>query len=136
MFILCRTSNTGAVDFQSLKCEAPGGVQYLYEIVADKAEQWNEYGNIGLVVGATYPEELKIIREQHPDLPFLIPGVGAQGGEIETTVRYGTDKNGERAVVNSSRGIIYASKGKDFALAARKAAMTLRNHLNAYRPKA
>jgi orotidine-5'-phosphate decarboxylase len=136
MFILCRTSNTGAVDFQSLKCEVKGGVQYLYEIVADKAEQWNEYGNIGLVVGATYPEELKIIREQHPDLPFLLPGVGAQGGEIETTVRYGADKNGEKAIVNLSRGIIYASKGKDFALAARKAALTLRDQLNAYRPKA
>lgn len=135
MFILCRTSNTGAVDFQSLKCEAPGGVQYLYEIVANKAEEWNKYGNIGLVVGATYPEELKIIREQHPNLPFLIPGVGAQGGEIETTVKYGTDKKGEKAIVNSSRGIIYASRGKDFARAARKAAMTLRDQLNAFRPK-
>ena len=134
MFILCRTSNTGAVDFQSLKCEAPGGVQYLYEIVAAKAEEWNKYGNIGLVVGATYPGELKIIRDAHPNLPFLIPGVGAQGGEIETTVRYGADKNGERAVVNSSRGIIYASKGKDFTQAARKAAMTLRDQLNAFRP--
>jgi orotidine-5'-phosphate decarboxylase len=117
LFILCRTSNTGAVDFQSLKCETPNG-------------------NVGLVVGATYPEELKIIRERHPSLPFLIPGVGAQGGEIETTVKYGADKNGERAVVNSSRGIIYAGgRGKDFALGARKAAMTLRDQLNAFRPK-
>jgi orotidine-5'-phosphate decarboxylase len=136
LFILCRTSNSGALDFQSLKCETPGGgTRYLYEVVAAKAEEWNKNGNIGLVVGATYPEELKIIREQHPSLPFLIPGVGAQGGEIETTIKYGTDKNGERAVVNSSRGIIYASRGKDFALAARKAAMTLRDQLNVYRPK-
>jgi len=136
LFILCRTSNSGAVDFQSLKCKTPGGgTRCLYEIVAAKAGEWNKNGNIGLVVGATYPEELKIIREQHPSLPFLIPGVGAQGGEIETTVKYGTDKNGERAVVNSSRGIIYASRGKDFAPAARKAAMTLRDQLNAFRPK-
>jgi orotidine-5'-phosphate decarboxylase len=136
LFILCRTSNTGAVDFQSLKCETPEGARFLYEIVADKAEKWNTNGNVGLVVGATYPEELKIIRERHPSLPFLIPGVGAQGGEIETTVKYGADKNGERAVVNSSRGIIYAGgRGKDFALGARKAAMTLRDQLNAFRPK-
>ncbi len=137
LFILCRTSNSGAVDFQSLKCDAPGGgIRFLYEIVAAKAEEWNRNGNVGLVVGATYPEELKIIREQHPDLPFLIPGVGAQGGEIETTVKYGTDRNGERAVINSSRGIIYAGKGKDFAEGARRAAITLRDQLNAYRPKA
>jgi orotidine-5'-phosphate decarboxylase len=135
LFILCRTSNSGAVDFQSLKCRTPEGDRYLYEIVADRAEKWNTNGNIGLVVGATYPEELKTIREQHPALPFLIPGVGAQGGEIETTVRYGTDHNGERAIVNSSRGIIYAGgRGKDFARGVRQAALTLRDRLNTFRP--
>ncbi|OGO35890.1 MAG: orotidine 5'-phosphate decarboxylase [Chloroflexi bacterium RBG_16_57_8] len=130
IFILCRTSNPGAADFQSLRCETPTGLRPLFEIVADKANEWNKSGNIGLVVGATYPEELKQVRQRHPDLPFLVPGVGAQGGDLELTVRHGADSRRERTVINSSRQIIYASRGKDFAAAARKAAQTLRAQIN------
>ncbi|MBI2860102.1 MAG: orotidine-5'-phosphate decarboxylase [Chloroflexi bacterium] len=128
VFILCRTSNPGAVDFQSLICEADGR-RPLFQVVADKAEQWNEHGNIGLVVGATYPEELRTIRQEHPDLPLLIPGIGAQGGELSLAVRYGVDRHGRRAIINSSRQVIFASSGKDFAEAARRAAIALRDQM-------
>jgi len=132
IFILCRTSNTGALDFQSLRCEIEHGYRPLFEIVALKARQWNTYGNIGLVVGATYPEELRLIRQEHPDMPLLIPGIGAQGGDLALVVRYGVDAKGEKAIINSSRQIIYASRGKDFAQAARKAASSLRDEINYY----
>lgn len=130
IFILCRTSNPGAVDFQSLICEIDGKKMPLFEIVAQKVSQWNTHGNIGLVVGATYPDELKIIRQSHPTLPILIPGVGAQGGDLPMAVRNGVDAKGERAIINSSRQIIYASREKDFAVAARRAALTLRERIN------
>jgi len=130
ILILCRTSNAGAVDFQSLICEVENKKLPLFEIVALKAQQWNTHGNIGLVVGATYPEELKLIRQSHPDMPLLIPGIGAQGGDLATTVRYGVDAQGERAIINSSRQIIYASGEKNFAVAARRAALTLREQIN------
>ncbi len=133
VFILCRTSNPGAVDFQSLLCQVDGGSRPLYLIVAEKVSQWNKYGNLGLVVGATYPEELKQIRQNYPDLPLLIPGVGTQGGELSLCVRYGTDRHGQKAIINSSRQILYASRGADFAEAARHAATELRNQINLYR---
>ncbi len=131
IFILCRTSNASAVDFQSLNCRADSGTSSLFEIVALKAKEWNKFGNIGLVVGATYPEELKLIRQNHPDMPLLIPGIGAQGGDLALTVRYGVSPQGDKAIINSSRQIIYASSGKDFAGAARKAATQLRDQINA-----
>ena len=133
VFVLCRTSNTGALDFQSLFFQTDSGPRPLFEIVAHKAGQWNTYGNIGLVVGATYPEELKLIRNVHPDMPLLIPGIGAQGGELELAVRYGVNAQGEKAIISSSRQIIYASQGKDFADAARRVALALRNQINQYR---
>lgn len=133
IFILCRTSNAGAVDFQSLRCAEHD--RPLFEVVALKAREWNAHGNIGLVVGATYPEELKPIRQNHPDMPLLIPGIGAQGGDLELTVRYGVDARGERAIINSSRQIIYASREKDFAEVARRAAIELREQINTYLPK-
>jgi orotidine-5'-phosphate decarboxylase len=133
--ILCRTSNPGAVDFQSLRCETEQGLRPLFEIIAAKAEEWNTSGNIGLVVGATYPQELKLIREQHPTLPLLIPGVGTQGGEMELVVRYGVNAAGEGAIINSSRQVLYASRGKDFAQAARKVASELREQINQYRAR-
>jgi orotidine-5'-phosphate decarboxylase len=102
----------------------------LYEIVAEYASRWNESGNVGLVVGATYPNELKEIRERYPRMPLLIPGVGAQGGDLELTIRHGADGNGERTIINSSRQVIYASRGGDFAGAARQAAKTLRDRIN------
>jgi len=132
VFILCRTSNTGALDFQSLQCQAESGYRPLFEIVALKASQWNTHGNIGLVIGATYPEELRLIRNSHPDMPLLIPGIGAQGGELASTVRYGVDSKGEKAIISSSRQIIYASREKDFAQAARRVASELRDQINYY----
>lgn len=129
-FILCRTSNASAVDFQSLPCQTERGLRPLYEVVAAKASEWNRYGNIGLVVGATYPEELKQVRGSYPDMPLLIPGIGAQGGDLALTVRYGIDAGKNKTIINSSRQIIYASKGKDFAQAAHDAALSLRNEIN------
>ena len=134
VFILCRTSNASAVDLQSLRCEAESGYRPLFEIVALKASQWNIHGNIGLVVGATYPEELRLIRQSYPDMPILIPGIGAQGGDLDSAVRYGVDAQGEKAIINSSRQIIYASPEKDFAEAARQAASELRDQINSYLP--
>jgi orotidine-5'-phosphate decarboxylase len=133
VFILCKTSNVGASDFQeSLYVEKgkSGSERPLYEIVAEKANAWNTRGNIGLVVGATYPAQLKRVRELCPELPLLIPGIGAQGGDIESVVRYGVDARGEKAIVNSSRQIIYASKSKGFAEAARAEALKLRDRIN------
>jgi len=131
IFILCRTSNAGAVDFQALNTVISVN-EYLplFQVVARKAGEWNLHGNIGLVVGATYPDELKVIREQHPDMPLLIPGIGAQGGDLALTVRYGVDRHGEKAIINSSRQILYASKGMDFAQAARQAAIELKEQIN------
>ena len=130
-FILCLTSNKGASDFQLSLIEG----KPLYEIVAEKVLSWNEKSNCGLVVGATYPEQLKKIRQIAPGLPFLIPGVGAQAGEIESTIKYGTDNKGELAIINSSRAILYASSGEDFAKAARDETLRLRDSINLYRRK-
>jgi orotidine-5'-phosphate decarboxylase len=130
VIILCRTSNKGAADFQSLLCQFEGKTLPLYEVVAIKASQWNTNHNVGLVVGATYPEELKTIRQAHPDMPILIPGVGTQGGDLALAVRYGIDAHNRGIIINSSRGIIYASKGVDFASAAQRATQTLHDEIN------
>jgi orotidine-5'-phosphate decarboxylase len=127
IFILCRTSNPGAVDFQSI---ADHEGRLLYEAVALKASEWNGRGNIGLVVGATYPEELKAIRRLCPDMPLLIPGIGAQGGDLAQTVKNGIDAQGKKAIIAVSRQILYASKGKDFAQASRNSAQRLRDDIN------
>jgi len=133
VFILCRTSNPGSADLQSLVCRADGENRPLFQAVAQKASQWNRYGNIGLVVGATHPDELRRIRRSHPDMPILIPGVGAQGGNLDKAVAFGVDAKGQRAIISSSRQVIYASRGEDFADAARKAAAGLREQINRYR---
>ncbi len=132
VFILCRTSNRGAADFQDLRTN---GLP-LYEVVARKAKEWNAYGNIGLVVGATYPEELKKVRSICPEMPLLIPGIGAQGGDLASAVGYGADTRGEKAIINVSRQILYASKEKDFARAARDTAEKIRNQINDHTNKA
>jgi orotidine-5'-phosphate decarboxylase len=132
VIILCRTSNKGAMDFQSLQCETKTGPKMLYEVVAEKVNGWNKHGNLGLVVGATYPEELKLIRERYPDMPLLIPGVGAQGGELAQVVRYGVDARRQKTIINSSRQILYASRSGDFAAAARQAAQEIRDRINDY----
>ncbi|TEU03291.1 MAG: orotidine-5'-phosphate decarboxylase [Dehalococcoidia bacterium] len=137
VFILCRTSNAGSAHFQDLllyekSAKAGEGVKALFEVVAQRAREWNTFGNVGLVVGATYPEELRRVRELCPQMPLLIPGIGAQGGDLASAVRYGVDAQGEKAIISSSRQIIYASKGKDFAEAARGAALKLRDEINRY----
>jgi len=132
IFILCRTSNPGAMDFQSLPClrgDSSAGQRLLFEIVAQRAKEWNQHGNVGLVVGATYPQELKQIRELCPEMVLLIPGIGAQGGDLAQAVRYGINNAGE-AIFCSSRQILYASKGNDFAYQARCAAEELRSRIN------
>jgi orotidine-5'-phosphate decarboxylase len=132
VFILCRTSNKGASDFQDLRTD---GLP-LYEAVARKAKEWNTRGNVGLVVGATYPEELRRVRSICPEMPLLIPGVGAQGGDLASAVRYGVDTGGEKAIINVSRQILYASKENDFARAARNVAEKIRHEINDYRSQA
>jgi orotidine-5'-phosphate decarboxylase len=135
VFILCRTSNKGAADFQNLAVQFEGKETPLYQVVAGRAHDWNRAKNIGLVVGATYPDELRILRKAHPDIPFLIPGVGAQGGDFRLAVEYGQDRRGAGIAINSSRQILYASKGNDFAQAARSAALKLRDEINLYRSR-
>ena len=132
-FILIKTSNPGSKDVQDLTL-AGAESRPLYENVASQVQRWNErYGNCGLVVGATWPGELSAIRAICPDLPILIPGVGTQGGDLEAAVQAGLDVHGAGILVNSSRGIIYAGSGEDFARAARRAAMDLRDRMNAVR---
>ena len=130
VFILCRTSNPGSADFQTLRLRQGKSYRPLFEIVALKASQWNTNGNVGLVIGATYPEELKSIRQSHPDMPLLIPGIGAQGGDLALAIRYGVDAQRKGIIINSSRQIIYASRGKDFPEAARRVASELRDQIN------
>jgi orotidine-5'-phosphate decarboxylase len=127
VFLLCRTSNKGAKDFQDI---ADSAGKPIYEIVAAKAREWDRENNIGLVVGATYPEELKTIRELCPDMPLLIPGVGSQGGDLELAIKYGIDSRGQKAIINVSRQIIYASRSNDFAAAAGEKAKQLRDNIN------
>jgi orotidine-5'-phosphate decarboxylase len=133
VFILCRTSNPGALDFQALAYwsgRAGDEQQPLFKLVAQKAKEWNKNNNIGLVVGATYPQELKELRQLCPEMTLLIPGIGAQGGDLSSAVCYGVDAKGEKAIFSSSRQILYASKGGDFARAARQAAEELRLQIN------
>lgn len=134
IFLLCRTSNPGARDFQSLNMQGEDGqMQPLYQIVAQHIQSWNEAGNCGLVVGATYPEELRTVRQICPTLPILIPGVGAQGGDLDASVSAGVDVHGERAIVSVSRAILYTGDGEDYAVTAGEVARTLRDRINKHR---
>jgi orotidine-5'-phosphate decarboxylase len=130
IFVLCRTSNAGAADFQDLSCSSPHGPHRLYNAVAEKAQEWNREDNIGLVVGATYPEELLAVRHAFPHMTLLIPGIGAQGGSLDLAVKHGVDATGERAIFASSRQILYASAGSDFDRAAREATDKMRREIN------
>ncbi|MDA0733185.1 MAG: orotidine-5'-phosphate decarboxylase [Chloroflexi bacterium] len=130
VFIWCRGSNPGSVDLQDLKIESDSGKVPLYQHLAAEAQTWNAKDNLGLVVGATFPEQLAQVRTLGATMPLLIPGVGAQGGDLEAAIRNGTDAEGRLAIINSSRGIIYASTGPDFAEAARRAASDLREAIN------
>ena len=130
VFIWCRGSNSGSKDLQELIVDTPQGRLPVYQKLAQAAQTWNREGNIGLVVGATFPDQLDAVRGMCPGMPLLIPGVGAQGGDLEAVVRRGTDHRGRLAIVNSSRGIIYASSGADFAEAARREAQALQQRIN------
>ncbi|MBI4236704.1 MAG: orotidine-5'-phosphate decarboxylase [Chloroflexi bacterium] len=131
IFILCRTSNPGARDLQDLLVELEGYRMPLYEAVAHRARAWNTRGNVGLVAGATYPAEARRIRELCPEMPLLVPGVGAQGGELEAAVHATLNARGSGILVNVSRAILYASTGPDFADAARVAAEAWRRRIEA-----
>ena len=129
IIVLVRTSNPGAGEFQDL----PVGPEQepLYIVVARHvAQEWNSHGNCAIVVGATYPDELRHVRALVGDLPILIPGIGAQGGEVAATVKAGQDSRGQGMIISSSRSIIFASQGSDFAEAARMAAEHLRVEIN------
>lgn len=135
IIVLCRTSNPGAGEFQDLIVNHPHlGKVPLYRVVAYQVvNQWNKNGNCGLVVGATYPEELVQVRKIAPDLPILIPGIGEQGGDVEKTVKAGQNRNRTGMIINSARGIIFASSESDFAKAARNSAQKLKEMINQYR---
>ena len=133
-FLLCRTSNPGGDDLQNQRLASVDGQPLLYEHIAGLVQgPWNKNGQLGLVVGATYPAEIERVRALAPTVPLLIPGVGAQGGDAAATVRAGWRPNGP-IVVNSSRAILYASNGADFAAAARREAIKTRDMLQAARP--
>ena len=137
-FLLCRTSNPGGDDLQNQRLASVEGQPLMYEHIAQLAQgPWNLNGQLGLVVGATYPKEIERVRELAPTLPLLIPGVGAQGGDAVATVKAGLRvSNGTTTgpiIVNSSRAILYASSGKDFAEQARDVALQTRDLLSAAR---
>jgi orotidine-5'-phosphate decarboxylase len=130
VILLCRTSNAGGSDLQSLDV----GGERLYERVARlAATRWNRSGQLGLVVGATFPQELARVRALAPELPLLVPGIGVQGGDVAATVAAGCDLGGAGMMINSSRAILYAGSGESFAEAARQAAARTRDTINRYR---
>ena len=130
VILLCRTSNAGGSDLQFLDV----GGEKLYERVARlAAEQWNTTGQIGLVVGATFPAEIARVREIVGDMPLLVPGIGAQGGDIEATVNAGKTAKTTGLMINSSRAILYAGKDENYADAARRVAQETRDSINRYR---
>jgi orotidine-5'-phosphate decarboxylase len=129
VILLCRTSNAGARDLQDLDV---GGQPLYQHVAALVAREWNTHGNCALVVGATYPAELAAIRARVGDLPILVPGVGAQGGDVAAVVRQGKDAQGTGLIVSSSRAILYAGDG-DFAAAARRATRALREAIDRHR---
>lgn len=132
VIVLCHTSNPGSVDFQDLRVEGDG--RRVFELVAEKAtKDWNYNNNVSLVAGATFPEDLGVIRKIVGDMPLLVPGIGAQGGDVEAVLKNGLDSKGTGLIINSSRGILYASRDTDFELRAREAAMTLRDQINLLR---
>jgi orotidine-5'-phosphate decarboxylase len=127
--VLCKTSNPGSAELQELEL-ASGGPLYM-EVARRARDHWNGNRNLGLVVGATYPDVLAQVRALCPDLPLLVPGVGAQGGELAAASRAAVDSQGKRAIISASRSILYAGGGADFAEAARQEALRLRAEINA-----
>jgi len=134
--VLCRTSNPGAADLQDLPvADADGTTRPLYQRVAEKAARdWNANGNLSLVVGATWPEQLGEVRAiVGGDVPLLVPGIGAQGGDVEAVLKHGLNADRTGLIISSSRAILYASSGADFAEAAARVARETRDGINRYR---
>jgi len=130
VILLCRTSNPGGSDLQFLDV---GGEKLFERVARLVATEWNTTGQCALVVGATFPAEIARVRQLTGDLPLLVPGIGAQGGDIEATVKAGRTADGTGLMINSSRAILYAGKGEDFAAAARRVALETRDAINRYR---
>ena len=130
VILLCHTSNPGAADLQDLDVNGKPLYQHVARLVA---QEWNTHGNCALVTGATYPEQLAEVRALIGDIPLLVPGIGAQGGDVQAVVRHGRTAAGTGLMINSSRAILYAGNGEDFADAARKATRDLRDSINRYR---
>lgn len=130
VIVLCRTSNAGGSDLQFLQVDGMPLYQHVAKLVAEK---WNRNGQCALVVGATFPEELAQVRRLVGDMPLLVPGIGAQGGDVEATVKAGRTANGTGMMINSSRAILYASTDSDFADAARRVALATRDQINQFR---
>jgi orotidine-5'-phosphate decarboxylase len=127
IIVLCKTSNPGSADFQNRIIDG----QPLFAIIASKAEKdWNTNKNVMIVVGATYPDEMKLIRSLAPSIPFLVPGVGAQGGDAVSVIVNGCRSTGDGVVINSSRAVIHASSGDDFAEKARESAIKTNKMIN------
>jgi orotidine-5'-phosphate decarboxylase len=134
VFILAKTSNPGSGDLQDLKLASTDPERTVYEHVASQTAEWQgRFGSCGLVAGATYPQEVEIIRGLAPDVPMLIPGVGSQGGNLEATVKAALSRGSGPIAINASRSIIYAGEGMAFAEAVRQAAIDLRDQINAAR---
>jgi orotidine-5'-phosphate decarboxylase len=130
IFVWCRSSNPGAADVQDL--ELKDG-RPLFEVIAERSRDWNERGNVCLVAGATWPEQIERVREICPGQVILVPGVGAQRGALEAAVQAAMDSEGGGFLINASRGVTYASRGDDYAVVARKEAQRLRNRINVMR---
>lgn len=134
VIILCRTSNFGGSDLQFLNVTVDGQSKPLYQHVAHLiANKWNTNGQCALVIGATFPDEIKTVRDIVGGMPLLIPGIGAQGGDLTATMAAGQTQNGQGVIINSSRSIIYASPDEDYALTAGQAALTAQNAINKLR---
>jgi orotidine-5'-phosphate decarboxylase len=131
LIVLCRTSNPGGSDLQNL--DIVGGGKLYQHVATLVAKQWNRHGQAALVVGATYPAELADVRSIVGDLPLLVPGIGAQGGDVQATVTSGKTAAGTGLMINSSRAILYAGKGEDFAQASRAVAQKTRDEINLHR---
>jgi len=128
--LLCRTSNAGASDIQDLKVD---GIPVYEKVASMISQQWNQNNNCCIVVGATWPEQMSRLREITGDMPFLVPGVGAQGGDVQAIVKAGQTPDGRGLIINSSRAVLYADDGPEFAQAAREVALTTRDSINIHR---
>ncbi len=131
VIVLCRTTNPSAVELQNMRLE--NGRTLYQQVAYQAAGEWNEHGNLGLVVGATWPKEMSEIRAIVGDMPFLVPGLGAQGGDAAEVMKRGKTADGAGLIISSSRAIIFASQGEDFAESVRQATLDLQQQISSLR---